>query len=69
MNDAVAEQLLGVLRRSAAAGIEFEHVVLHPIPNPPSPDLGHNAYTERVARELLPRVRAALADTSERSPT
>ena len=66
--DAVAEQLLGVLRRSAAAGIEFEHVVLHPIPNPPSPDLGHNAYTERVARELLPRVRAALADTSERSP-
>ena len=67
--DAVAEQLLGVLRRSAAVGIEFEHVVLHPIPNPPSPDVGHNAYTERVARELLPRVRAALADTSERSPT
>ena len=61
--DAVAEQLIDILRRSAAAGIEFEHVVLHPIPNPPSPDLGDNAYTERVARELLPRVRAALADT------
>ena len=59
--DAVAEQLLGVLRRSAAAGIEFEHVVLHPIPNPPSPDAAPDSFTERVARELLPRIRAALA--------
>ena len=62
--DAVAEQLLGILRRCADAGIEFEHVVLHPIPNPPSPDLGDNAYTERVARELLPRLRAELAASS-----
>ena len=62
--DAVAEQLIDILRRSADAGIEFEHVVLHPIPNPPSPDIGHNAYTERVARELLPRVRAALTATN-----
>lgn len=62
--DAVAGQLLGILRRCAEAGIEFEHVVLHPIPNPPSPDLGENAYTERVARELLPQVRAELAKSS-----
>lgn len=65
--EAVAAQLIGVLRRSAEAGIEFEHVVLHPIPNPPSPDTGEYAYTERIARELLPRVRAALADVSVHS--
>ena len=62
--EAVAEQLLGILRRCADIGIEFEHVVLHPIPNPPSPDQGDNAYTERVARELLPRLRAELAASS-----
>jgi 5,10-methylenetetrahydromethanopterin reductase len=53
----VAEQLLGVLR---AAPAEFDYVVLHPIPNPPSPDDPERGYTARVAREVLPRVRRAL---------
>ena len=53
----VAEQLVEVLRRAPA---EFDYVVLHPIPNPPSPDDPERGYTARVAREVLPRVRAAL---------
>ena len=44
--------------RSAPA--EFDYVVLHPIPNPPSPDEGESGYTARMAREVLPRVREAL---------
>ncbi|HTY78197.1 MAG TPA: LLM class flavin-dependent oxidoreductase [Candidatus Bathyarchaeia archaeon] len=53
----VADQLVDVLRRAPA---EFDYVVLHPIPNPPSPDDPERGYTVRVAREVLPRVRLAL---------
>jgi 5,10-methylenetetrahydromethanopterin reductase len=58
----VAEQLIGVLR---AAPAEFDHIVLHPIPNPPEPDDPERGYTARVAREVLPRVRRALGETGE----
>ncbi len=57
----VVEQLVGVLVEAAAVGIEFEQVVLHPIPNPPSPDNSETGYTVRVAREVLPAVRERLA--------
>lgn len=53
----VADQLIATLR---AAPAPFELVVLHPIPNPPSPDEGDGGYMARVAREVLPRVRRAL---------
>jgi 5,10-methylenetetrahydromethanopterin reductase len=53
----VADQLVATLRAAPAA---FDYVVLHPIPNPPSPDEGDRSYTARVAREVLPRVRRAL---------
>jgi 5,10-methylenetetrahydromethanopterin reductase len=53
----VAERLLTVLRGVAAP---VDHVVLHPIPNPPSPDAPESGYMARVAREVLPRVRRAL---------
>ena len=53
----IAEQLVTTLRAAPAA---FDHVVLHPIPNPPSPDEGYRGYMARVAREVLPRVRRAL---------
>ena len=33
----------------------------HPIPNPPEPDDPERGYMSRVAREVLPRVRSALA--------
>jgi 5,10-methylenetetrahydromethanopterin reductase len=54
----IVAQLLAVLR--AAPG-PFEHVVLHPIPNPPSPDDPERGYMARVGREILPAVRSALA--------
>ena len=38
-----------------AAPAAFDHVVLHPIPNPPTPDEGERGYMARVAREVLPR--------------
>jgi 5,10-methylenetetrahydromethanopterin reductase len=53
----VAQRLIDVLRSAAA---DFDYVVLHPIPNPPSPDEGERGYMTRVAREVLPRVRQAL---------
>jgi hypothetical protein len=40
--------------------VGFDYVVLHPIPNPPSPDEGDRGYMARMAREVLPRVRHAL---------
>jgi hypothetical protein len=46
------------LRGSPAA---FDHVVLHPIPDPRWPDDPERGYTARVAREVLPVVRRALA--------
>jgi 5,10-methylenetetrahydromethanopterin reductase len=57
----IVQQLLAVLR---AAPARFEHVVLHPIPNPTWPDDPERGYMARVAREVLPAVRAAL----EREP-
>ena len=56
--EAVAAQIVDVLR---AAPAPFDHVVLHPIPNPATPDDPERGYMARVAREVLPRVRAALA--------
>ena len=54
----IVTQLVASLRD---APVEFDYVVLHPIPNPPTPDEGERGYMARVAREILPRVREALA--------
>ena len=54
----VVTQLAALLRASPA---EFDHVVLHPIPDPKFPDAGERGYTARVAREILPEVRRELA--------
>ena len=54
----VADRLVEVLRTAPAV---FDYVVLHPIPNPPSPDDPERGYTARMAREVLPRARRALA--------
>ncbi len=53
----IVEQLLAVLRSAPAP---FEYIVLHPVPNPALPDDSEHGYMARVAREVLPRVRAGL---------
>jgi type IV secretory pathway protease TraF len=42
------------------APVALDYVVLHPIPNPATPDDPERGYMARVAREVLPRVRARL---------
>ncbi len=53
----VTERLIEVLRSAPAP---FDYVVLHPIPNPPTPDDPERGYMARMAREVLPRVRRGL---------
>ena len=53
----IVDQVLAVV---GSAPAPFEHVVLHPVPNPSEPDDPERGYMARVAREVLPRVRAAL---------
>jgi 5,10-methylenetetrahydromethanopterin reductase len=53
----IVAQLLGVLR---AAPASFDYVCLHPVPNPTAPDDPERGFMARVAREVLPPVRAAL---------
>ena len=54
---AIVDQLLEVI---GSAPVAFDYVCLHPVPNPPMPEDPGKGYTARVAREILPRVRAAL---------
>ncbi|MFI5077554.1 MAG: hypothetical protein ACHQRO_09445, partial [Vicinamibacteria bacterium] len=54
----IVKQLVNVIR---AAPCALDYVVLHPIPDPKFPVDPHNDYTARVAREILPDVRAALS--------
>jgi 5,10-methylenetetrahydromethanopterin reductase len=53
----IVEQLAATLR---AASVAFDYVVLHPIPDPRFPVDPERDYTARVAREVLPLVRARL---------
>jgi 5,10-methylenetetrahydromethanopterin reductase len=53
----IVEQLLAVL---GASPVDFDYVVLHPIPDPKFPVDPDRDYTARVAREILPHVRARL---------
>ena len=57
--DQIVEQLVDVITKSPVA---LDYVVLHPIPDPVMPQDPERGYTARVAREILPRVRARLAD-------
>jgi 5,10-methylenetetrahydromethanopterin reductase len=53
----IVGQALSVLR---AAPAPFAHVVLHPVPDPRTPDDHAHGYKARVAHEILPALRAAL---------
>jgi len=61
----IVAQLLDVIR---SAPVTFDHIVLHPVPNPVMPDDPERGYMARVAREILPAVRSALGapSTSEK---
>ena len=56
----VAQRLLSALRAAPAI---FDHVVLHPIPDPKWPSDPEQDYTARIAREVLPQVRKELEST------
>ena len=56
----IANQIIQILEECKVLDIEFEYVVLQPIPNPPTPDLGNEAYIERVPEHILSAVRNAL---------
>jgi 5,10-methylenetetrahydromethanopterin reductase len=53
----IVEQLVAVLQVAPAP---FDYVVLHPIPDPRFPVDPERDYTARVARDVLPAVRARL---------
>jgi 5,10-methylenetetrahydromethanopterin reductase len=53
----IASQLVRVLTESP---VSFDYVVLQPIPDPRWPHHSETGFTQRVATEVLPRVRAAL---------
>ena len=59
----IVTQLLQVLR---SAPTSFDYVCLHPIPNPTMPDDPERGFMARVAREVLPPVRAALGTRSSK---
>jgi 5,10-methylenetetrahydromethanopterin reductase len=61
----LAERLIGVLRSARA---EFDYVVLHPIPNPPTPDDPERGYMARMARDVLPLVRREWGESEHRGP-
>lgn len=54
----VVAQLIDVLRSAPAS---FDYVCLLPIPNPTAPDDPERGFMARVAREVLPPVRAAFS--------
>jgi hypothetical protein len=56
----IVAQLVALLRASPAS---FDHVVLHPIPDPVRPEDHEHGYKARVAREILPALREGLGKT------
>jgi len=54
----IVTQLNALLRAAPAA---FDHVVLHPIPDPVRPEDHEHGYKARAAREILPALRDALS--------
>lgn len=54
----ISEQLLSVLKSSP---INFEYVILQPIPNPTWPNDNDEDFTSRIAKDVLPRVRTELS--------
>lgn len=56
----ITSQISALLRDSHLLGVDFDYVVLHPIPNPPTPDNGASSYLERVPTEIISKVKEML---------
>ena len=52
--------VVSLINDLTSLGINFEYVVLHPIPNPPAPDPGSRSYLERVPAEIISEVKSIL---------
>ena len=59
----ISKQLATVIIGALNVGVEFEYVVLHPIPDPLWFDPEGKSYMERVPREVFPKVKDLLLDT------
>ena len=56
----ITDQIVSILKGCHELKIDFEYVVLQPIPNPPTPDSGSSSYIERVPKEILSAVKKAI---------
>lgn len=60
-SEMITEQIVNLVRSANDLSINFDYIVLHPIPNPPSPDLGSESYLERVPAEIIGNVKKILS--------
>ena len=58
--DSISTQIASILTQCHELGIDFEYVVLQPIPNPPTPDFGPDSHLEKVPREIIQPVKLKL---------
>ena len=58
--ESIANQIVSLLNDAHSLGVDFEFVVLHPVPNPPEPDFGPQSYLERVPTEIISEVKRLL---------
>ena len=56
----ISTQLVEIISEASVLGIDFEYVVLQPIPNPPTPDPGPDSYLERVPKEIISVVKKSI---------
>lgn len=61
-SEQVSDQIVDFLKDCDSVGINFEYILLHPVPNPPMPDIGVNSYMEKIPREVLPQVKNRLKE-------
>ena len=57
----ITDQIVSIVQGCRELKIDFEFIVLQPIPNPPTPDLGSQSYIERVPAEILGAVKEAIS--------
>jgi 5,10-methylenetetrahydromethanopterin reductase len=56
----ISDQIVNFLKDCYEIDVNFEYVVLHPVPDPPMPDIGPNSYMEKIPKEVLHQVKNRL---------